>query len=74
MDISRVRTCTLSVIENQGHQIKQGYAQNLITSIAVALYRMRHGLHVPDPACELSDRDAREKYRQRAMQHVRAPP
>ena len=58
MDISRVRTCTLSVIENQGHQIKQGYAQNLITSIAVALYRMRHGLHVPDPACELSDRDA----------------
>lgn len=58
MDISRVRTCTLTAIENHGYQIKQGYAQNLITSIAVALYRMRHGLHVPDVTQNIAGREA----------------
>lgn len=56
MDISRVRTCVSTAIENQGYQIKLGYTQNLVTSIAVALYRMRRGLHVPNSTPGSSDR------------------
>ena len=74
MDISRVRTCTLSVIENQGTRLSKAMPKNLITldrrgplPHATRSARARPGMRAIRSRC-------REKYRQRAMQHVRAPP
>lgn len=48
MDISVVNSLVVSTVETNGMRIRNGYEENLLASIAIALYRIRKGAMVQD--------------------------
>lgn len=48
MDIAYVKEIVLGAVERSGFSIRRGYEQNLITNVAIALYRMRSSSYIAD--------------------------